>query len=139
MRPAGESDEEIMDELDSDANGEFEDEFAPKQSDIHREDEYLDEEKFTTVTVEPMGFEESSEDEGEEAAEARRKEVEGTNDKRSKKTYPRKKKFTYCTKAERRETTRKIKATKIRRAMEGKEIRKGKGGTVKRKGKPKRN
>ena len=138
LRPVSESGEETVG--DYDASDESEDESAPKQNDIRREDEYVDEEKFTTVTVEPMDFEGSSEDEDEEAAEAKRKEVEETDDKKTK-TYPKKekkKKFTYSTKAERRETTRKIKATKVRRAMEGKEIRKAKGGTVKVRGRPKK-
>ncbi|KAF8426397.1 nucleolar protein 12-domain-containing protein [Tirmania nivea] len=138
LRPVSESDEETVG--DSDASDESEDEFALKQNDLHREDEYIDEEKFTTVTVEPMDFGESSEDEDGKATEAKRKKVEETDDKKPKKSYPKekKKKFTYLTKSERRVITRKIKATKIRRAMEGKEIRKAKGGIVKGKWKPKR-
>jgi len=87
-----------------------------------------------------MNFGGSSEDEDEGVAEAKRKEVEEMDHKKPLKMYPKKekKKFTYLTKAERRETTRKIKATKIRRAMEGKEVRKAKGSTVKGKGRPKR-
>ena len=137
MRPVSESDEETVG--DSDASDESEDKSAPKQNDIHRKDEYIDEERFTTVTIEPMDLEESSED-GKEVAEAKRKKAEKTDDKKPQKAYPKKekKKFTYSTKAERKETTRKIKATKIRRAIEKKEIRKAKGGTVKGRGNPKR-
>lgn len=138
LRPVCESDEETVG--GSDASDEPEDESAPKQNDIQREDEYVDEDKFTTVTIEPMDLDESSDDENEEAAEVKQKEVEKTGDRKPKKTYPKKerKRFTYSTKAERRETTRKIKATKIRRAIEGKEIRKAKAGIVKGRGKPKR-
>lgn len=110
------------------------DEAVHKQDDTHRQDEYVDEERFTTVTIEPINLEESSEGENEDPEASKHREGGEDDKKKSTKNHPKKekkKKFTYLTKAERRETTRKIKATKMRRATEGREARKAKGGTTK--------
>lgn len=101
---------------------------------VRDEDEYVDEDKYTTVTVEPMAGEESEDEESKAKAAAAAKERENaeSNSKSAPKKRPwsknktddgkgkpKKKKFRYETKAERQITRQKQKnssrAAKARR------------------------
>ena len=110
------------------------------QSDPAREDQYVDEEKHTTVTVEPMNADSSSEDEDSEGEERtsvyhgfgkpksslvnqqhQSKSRSGTQIKPAVKLKTRKPKFHYESKSERKfnkfqQTARKHKAALARRA-----------------------
>ncbi|KAF8477205.1 nucleolar protein 12-domain-containing protein [Kalaharituber pfeilii] len=125
LKPPG----DLGDDTEEDEVEEPESETPPTACEPIRQDEYVDEEKFTTVTVEPISFE-SSDDEEVIDKSGRWKSTE-KEDKKPKKPKEIKKKFTYLSKAERRDMNRKIKATKMRRATEGKEARKNKSGHVK--------
>ncbi|CUS09598.1 unnamed protein product [Tuber aestivum] len=92
------------------------------------EDEYVDEEKFTTVTVEAMDLgKEESEDEGVVAERMRKREEREKEEERlmqkkeaRQKNGPKgkRKKFRYLTKSERRQDRAKVKMGKARRRGE---------------------
>ena len=92
---------------------------------INHEEEYVDEDRYTTVTVEAVDVDkeglrtavEEAED-SEEGAETRSKQPE-SKDTKTKKTWPKKtkkKKFRYETKTERKATRAKQKAGRRSRA-----------------------
>ncbi|KAI5810177.1 nucleolar protein 12-domain-containing protein [Peziza echinospora] len=119
----GDSSDEESD--DSASVSEDEDDDIPRAPTLHLE-EYVDEEKFTTVTVEPIDFDDSEDEDAEENERKRIAAEELEASKPKKRTFPKKekkKKFTYLTKAERRETRRKQKAGKSKKDTEGKEKR----------------
>ncbi|PUU78406.1 nucleolar protein 12-domain-containing protein [Tuber borchii] len=92
------------------------------------EDEYVDEEKYTTVTVEAMdlGKEESEDEEAAAERMRKREEREREEEKLMKKKEARqrngpkekKKKFRYLTKSERRQDRAKVKMGKAKRRKE---------------------
>jgi ribosomal RNA-processing protein 17 len=126
-RKAGTSDTESEKESDDDEFGGFEDE--PIQP-VDLEEEYIDEDRYTTVTIEAVNVDKDgmhkpdAEDEGEEDdddEDGERKDAKaaksGSAPENSKKEWPkkpRKKKFRYETKIERKltEAKRKVKAAK---------------------------
>ena len=132
LRPVGQS--------DKGEDGESEDQPAPYQDGIHHHDEYVDEERFTTVTVEPIDFDETSLDgsEGQVCDVNAEKSMAGAESK-PKKTgaKEKRKKFTYLSKGEMKKTRQRIKATKLQRNSEAKKTRKSGSSTTKTKGKRK--
>jgi len=91
----------------------------PTNDIIDHEDEYIDEDRYTTVTVESVSVTrdglhkpklEESEDEGD-TEEAKRREAEQTKEKKRPPKQP-KKKFRYESKIERQITQQKLKAKK---------------------------
>ncbi|KAI0840207.1 nucleolar protein 12-domain-containing protein [Hypoxylon sp. FL0890] len=118
----GEESEEEADEW-----GGFQD--TPALEPVDREEEYIDEERYTTVTVESVSVskdglssskpEEDSSDEDGEAAEKEDSEHPlGSNDK-NRPPKKKKPKFRYETKAERQVNQRKQKASKSRKKPRG--------------------
>nr|POE63286.1 ribosomal rna-processing protein 17 [Quercus suber] len=93
-------------------------------TDVEREDEYVDEDKYTTVTVEAMG--EESEEEKEVRTEAAKEDAGPAQNSKKRiwskngpesKARPKKKKFRYESKAERQATRQKQnKSSKAARA-----------------------
>lgn len=108
--------EEDSEADDSNDNGEWngikDDAPAEAEAVIDQEDEYIDEDKYTTVTIESVGISKSGfekaagakQDDDDDAAAAEKQKREWTKEKpksdRPKK--PKKKKFRYETKAERK-------------------------------------
>nr|POE82776.1 ribosomal rna-processing protein 17 [Quercus suber] len=95
---------------------------------VEREDEYVDEDKYTTVTVEAMGDEDKEEEEEKKEGQTMKagKDAGATNNGKKRiwsknapdgKTKPKKKKFRYESKAERQMTRQKQnKSSKAARA-----------------------
>lgn len=116
------------------SESEFEgfDDAAPEFEPVNREEEYIDEDKYTTVTVESVGIsktgferagdesedeevegDEENKDSGGEGGDAGKKKREWTKEKpKSEKSKKKKKKFRYETKAERKMTRMKQGARK---------------------------
>ncbi|KAK3945795.1 nucleolar protein 12-domain-containing protein [Diplogelasinospora grovesii] len=122
----GEAEEE---EGDGEWDGISDDEVAPEPEPIDREEEYIDEDRYTTVTVEAVHVdrdglhkptehdpEEKEQEDGKTEAEGTKDGKEAGSDKR-KHDHPKKKKkkFRYETKFERKLTERKQKAKKAKR------------------------
>ena len=106
--------------------GGFQDE-APASEPVDHEEEYIDEDRYTTVTVEsvmvdrdglhkPEQIESDNEDEEEDGKEKVSKDTESTSGKDQKKHPPKKKKkkFRYESKLDRQASDRKNKARKGR-------------------------
>ena len=131
----------LEDDFANEAEGEWEG--FQEEPRVDHEEEYIDEDRFTTVTVEAVdvtreGLTKAKDDEGEESESAngdsiRRETVDGSRrngsgDKaggkrlaHSKSTKPRKKKFKYENKAERKITRLKQRAGNRLKAKERKE------------------
>ena len=130
-----------IDQLDEGTEGESEGQPMSYQYDIHHHDEYVDEERFTTVTVEPIDFDKNSLDGFEgQVGDANAEQIKAKEERNLKNTNAKekRKKFTYLSKAEMKETRRRIKATKLRRGLDAKKARDGKSRIVKGKGMLKR-
>lgn len=97
---------------------------APEIEELPEDEEYVDEDKHTTVTVEAMGDEEPDEEDAD--GEVKAHEVATLNEKETKKRKPwakgktgdkpKKKKFRYESKAERQVTRQKQKSKGARAA-----------------------
>ncbi|OIW30348.1 hypothetical protein CONLIGDRAFT_644349 [Coniochaeta ligniaria NRRL 30616] len=122
-RKAGTSDTESENDSDDDAFGGFEDE--PIQP-VDLEEEYIDEDRYTTVTIEAVnvdkdGMHKPDAEDDDDDKDGEGKNVEGAKSgsapEKTKKEWPKKpkkKKFRYGTKIERKltEVKRKVKAAK---------------------------
>lgn len=133
LRPIGQSDNGV--------DGVSEDQPTPHQYGAHHHDEYVDEERFTTVTVEPIDFDESSLDGFEDQVRDVNAEKSMAGEQRKPKkadAKEKRKKFTYLSKGEMKKTRQKIKVTKLQKYSKAKKTRESKSSTNKGKRKLKR-
>jgi len=129
--------EDVVSESESASEEEFEGFPDPVIEEVDREEEYIDEDKYTTVTVEAVGiskdgFEKAGKVENRDGdREGKEHEGEGSKEKKrvwtverpkTKKTGFKKKKFRYESPAERKAARAKVSAKKKKAA----EARKGK-------------